>query len=205
MEFWLANERPADQARAEQTCEPQGYQFEFSGEGTGTVGGDAVQVVWQYWGLLCQGSEEWKIWEEYVMRGRTEAHTGPPGDDASVPMLATFGDDGSMSSVSHEFFGGTLPPNASGEAETLGGTLFGLSPGDAPTTVDAEVPAGATRIPCPLRWKQRMDRSKIANPLARRSRPGSLSKLPAYCCQPISLIRRLRVRADPTLLTRPAP
>ena len=57
VEFWLAMERPADPDRAELICEPQGYQFEFSGSGTGNDGTGPVQVTWHVWGLLCEGNE----------------------------------------------------------------------------------------------------------------------------------------------------
>ncbi len=37
--------------------DPQGFQFEFSGSGTGTDVQYPVQVTWHVWGLLCEGNE----------------------------------------------------------------------------------------------------------------------------------------------------
>ena len=120
-------------ARAKQICEPQGYQFEFSGEGTGTYSSDPIQVDYHYWGLLCEGRKEWRIWEITEVDMGSSANTGPPGDDASVPHLATFDENGSMISISWGPLG-NLPG-----LFTVGGTSLGLSPGDSPTTVKAVI------------------------------------------------------------------
>lgn len=133
--FWLAMERPPDRERAEQLCEPKGLQFEFSGTGTGFDVGQPVPIEWQYWALLCEGSEEWKIWEIFDGVQGSSA-TGPPSDNTSVPYLVTFGENGSMTSVYWELLGASIPTTASGNT-------FALSPGDAPTTVTARLNAGA--------------------------------------------------------------
>lgn len=113
----------------------EGYQFEFGGTGTGFDLGHPVPVEWQYWGLLCEGSTEWRIWEDFdgVQGGST---TGPPSNSASVPYLVTFDEEGSMTGVSWDILGGSVPTTASGNT-------FGLSPGDSPTTVTAQLNAGA--------------------------------------------------------------
>lgn len=60
--------------------------------------------------------------------------------DFQAPYLVTFNENGSMTGISQPLTG-VLP------GITGGGTSFGLSPGDSPTTVNAIVPAGETRIP----------------------------------------------------------
>lgn len=139
--------------RAKRICDPQGYQFEFSGEGTGTDRfGAQVEVVWHYWGLLCEGSEEWKIWEYFRSEGgpgSVRVDTGPPGaDQLTGPFLVTFGEDGA---VTH----GSWPGYADGDRylqqsqprATISGTTFTLMPPDEPTEVRAELPVDITSIP----------------------------------------------------------
>lgn len=143
--FWLSMERAPDVKRAEAICEPKGLQFEFNGSGTATDDGTAIPggVVWHYWGLICEGSAEWKIWEDFSTEAQgASSRTGPPGNDASQPYRATFGKDGAMISITHPTF-------PQGQADrTQAGTTFRLSPGDKPTAVDAVLPAGdGTTIP----------------------------------------------------------
>jgi len=55
-----------------------------------------------------------------------------------VPYVVTFEENGSMSSISWEILGGNIP-----QGTTASGNTFALSPGDAPTTVTAQLNAGA--------------------------------------------------------------
>ncbi|MEX2547269.1 MAG: hypothetical protein WD830_05710 [Chloroflexota bacterium] len=133
MRFWLGMEKVADPDRAKSICEPEGYQFAFSGTGTGRDLGYPVPIEWQFWGLLCEGTEEWRVWE--IFEGVAgSSRTGPPTDSNSVPYLITFDENGSMTSVS--WVNGVFPT-------TLSGNTLALSPGDAPTTVTARLNAGA--------------------------------------------------------------
>ena len=134
--FWLGMKRPADPDRAKQTCEPQGYQFEMIGTGTGYDTGYPVPIEWQVWGLLCKGTEEWKIWENFEgVQGSST--TGPPSDRTAVPYLATFDENGAMTSISWAPLGGNIP-----QGTTASGNTFALQPGDQPTKVVAQFNAG---------------------------------------------------------------
>lgn len=135
--FWLAMERPADPDRAKQTCEPQGYQFEMIGTGTGYDTGYPVPIEWEVWGLLCKGSEEWKIWENFEgVQGSSS--TGGPRDPGAVPYLVKFDEQGAMTGISWAPLGGNIP-----QGTTASGNTFQLLPGDRPTTVAANLNAGA--------------------------------------------------------------
>mgnify|MGYP000081793827 CR=1 FL=1 len=70
------------------------------------------------------------------------SHTGPPGNARSIPYLATFGDNGSITNIHWPMWSGELP------GVTMAGTVIALSPGDPPVTVRVIVPAGrGTTIP----------------------------------------------------------
>ncbi len=129
--FWTVMGRPADPDRAEKLCDPKGYQFELSGLGA-AVGlvNDPWIIDYHYWGLLCEGSDEWQIWEQYA-RG--------PGQGTLIPgtktlHLVTFDANGAMAGISVPGWG-ELP------GFTVNGTVFELSPGDSPTTISAVIPA----------------------------------------------------------------
>lgn len=131
VDFWTVMGRPADPDRAEKLCDPKGYQFELSGQGA-SVGlvNDQWTITYHYWGLLCEGSDEWQIWEEYA-RG--------PGQGTLEPgtknfHLVTFDANGAMAGISAPGWG-ELP------GTTFNGTVFELSPGDSPTTISAVIPA----------------------------------------------------------------
>ena len=141
VEFWLRMERPPDRARAEEICEPKGLQFEFTGEGVGqdaNFGSDFV--TWHYWGLLCEGSEEWKIWLDVDSSAGQSTFTGPPGEDPYGPMIAVFGEDGVMTDSSWPGLGANdfLALSTRGPS----GETLARTPPDAPTEVTLTMPAG---------------------------------------------------------------
>lgn len=136
--FWTVMGRPADPDRAQKLCDPKGYQFELSGSGPGldNVFDGQVTITYHYWGLLCEGSDEWKIWEDYE-----HPTISGSGNAASVPYLATFGNNGSITGIRWPVFS-ELP------GTTFPGTVIALSPGDPPATVRVIMQAGrGTTIP----------------------------------------------------------
>ena len=140
VDFWTVMGRPADPDRAEKLCDPKGYQFELSGSVPALDNaGQPTTVIYHYWGLLCEGSDEWQIWEENELVGMGSQTTGPPSNPVSVPFFATFGDNGSITGIRHPVWDPLLALIPGGLAAR---EQYTLSPGWPPTTVRVLVAGG---------------------------------------------------------------
>jgi len=125
-----------------------GFQFEFSGGGPGILAGEPLEGTWHYWGVLCPGDADWKVWEKYQTTGivKYDIDTGRPGAAPLGPIVVTFDRNGeaTASTWNKQDFKGL----------SLAETKFSVAPPLDPTEITALVPVGATQFTV----KQRIDK-----------------------------------------------